>query len=81
MYLIINALDECNHELLLLLKEITRSENLSYKIKWLVTSRNETFIRESLSSYRRLCMSLELNSTYVSQAVNAFIGSKVAKLV
>jgi hypothetical protein len=80
VYFMIDALDECDHELSPLLKEITRGENLSYKIKWLVTSRNETFIRESLSSHRRPCLSLELNSTYVSQAVDAFIGSKVTEL-
>lgn len=78
VYLMIDALDECNSELSPLLGEITRSE--SPKIKWLVTSRNESLIREGLSAHDRPCLSLELNSTHVSQAVNAFIGSKVAKL-
>lgn len=80
VYLMIDALDECNSELSPLLGEITRSESLSYKIKWLVTSRNESLIRESLSARERPCLSLELNSTHVSQAVNAFISAKVAKL-
>ncbi|KAH8755136.1 heterokaryon incompatibility protein [Hyaloscypha sp. PMI_1271] len=80
VYLMIDALDECNSELSPLLGEINRSESLSYKIKWLVTSRNESLIRESLSSHECPGLSLELNSTHVSQAINAFIGAKVAKL-
>jgi hypothetical protein len=62
----IDAFDECNSELSLLLTEITRIESLSHKIKWLVASCNEPLIREGLSSHERLCLSLELNSTYVS---------------
>jgi hypothetical protein len=80
VYLMIDALDECNSELLPLLREITRSECLSHKIKWLVTSRNDPLIRESLSSYERPCLSLELNSKHVSQAVDTFISVKVAEL-
>ena len=80
VYLMIDALDECNFELSPLLREITRIESLSHKIKWLLASRNEPLIREGLSSHERPCLSLELNSTHVSQAVNAFINAKVARL-
>jgi hypothetical protein len=68
VYIMIDALDECNSELSPFLGEIARSESLSYKVKWLVTSRNETLIRKGLSSYERPCLTLELKSTDVSSS-------------
>lgn len=79
VYLMIDALDECNSELSPFLGEIARSESLSYKIKWLVTSRNETLIRKGLSSCERPCLTLELKSTHISSSKST-IGAKAADL-
>ncbi|CZR68638.1 uncharacterized protein PAC_18537 [Phialocephala subalpina] len=79
VYLMIDALDECNSELSLFLGEIARSESLSYKIKWLVTSRNEMLISKGLSSYGRPCLTLELKSTHVSGSKST-VGAKAADL-
>ena len=80
VYLMIDALDECNFDMLPLLWEITKSASDSQKIKWLVTSRNETLIKEALHSRDRPCVSLELNSEHVSRAVGQFVQAKVARL-
>jgi hypothetical protein len=80
VYFMIDALDECNQELQPLLKEIEKSRCYSQKVKWLVTSRNEVFIKDNLTSPGRPCLSLELNSIHVSRAVNSFINAKVADL-
>jgi endonuclease III len=79
VYLMIDALDECNSELSPFLGEIARSESLSYKIKWLVTSRNKALIRKGLSSYERPCLTLELKSTHVLSSKST-IGAKAADL-
>jgi endonuclease III len=79
VYLMIDALDECNSELSPFLGEIARSESLSYKIKWLVTSRNKTLIRKGLSSYERPCLTLELKSTHISSSKST-IGANAADL-
>jgi hypothetical protein len=63
-------------ELSQLLGEIERSQSFSYKIKWLVSSRNDPLIEKGLGSLERPSLSLELNSGRVSHAV----GAKVAKL-
>jgi endonuclease III len=79
VYIMIDALDECNSELSPFLGEIARSESLSYKIKWLVTSRNEALIRKGLSSYERPCLTLELKSTYASSSKST-TGAKATDL-
>ncbi|KAM3084906.1 hypothetical protein ACMFMG_003351 [Clarireedia jacksonii] len=80
VYFMIDALDECNQELQPLLKEIETSQYYFPKVKWLVTSRNEVFIKDNLTSPDRPCLSLELNSRHVSRAVDSFINAKVADL-
>lgn len=51
MYLMIDALDECNTGLVSLLTWITRSAlGMSEKVKWVISSRNEPRIRELLES-------------------------------
>ncbi|RDW65283.1 hypothetical protein BP5796_09975 [Coleophoma crateriformis] len=80
VYLMIDALDECASDLITLLIEITESGYHSHKIKWLVTSRNESQIQQHLSSDNRPCLSLELNSDHVSRAVRTYIDAKVTEL-
>ena len=51
------------------------------KIKWLVASRNRPDIEERLRpDGLRLKISLELNSYYISNAINAFIDFKILEL-
>jgi hypothetical protein len=78
----IDALDECDLELLELLDLITRyNSEPSCKAKWLVASRNRLDIEERLRPDNlRSRISLEFNSPHVSQAVNAFIDFKVREL-
>lgn len=49
-------------------------------VKWLLTSRNEPQIKELLESNDLFHTSLELNSSYVSKAVDTFIDIKVNEL-
>lgn len=83
VYLLIDALDECDNKSLkdfLSLLSQERSAS-SRKIKWVVTSRNEPIIREILQ-YRYLGhnINLESNSSHVLQAVKSFINFKVNDL-
>ena len=81
VYLMIDALDECDPDILRILELITRDVcNSQSRVKWLVTSRNEPDIKEHLEWNTQLNTSLELNSSYVSDAVNAFIEAKVNEL-
>jgi NACHT domain len=81
VYLMIDALDECDPDIYQLLKWIVRNNSdLSHKIKWLATSRNEPAITEQLGRGRQLHTSLELNSLHVSRAVDEFIDCKVREL-
>ena len=72
----IDALDKCGSELSQLLREIERSQSFSYKIKWLVSSRNDPLIEKGLGSLERPSLSLELNSGRVSDTV----GAKLAQM-
>jgi NACHT domain len=82
IYLMVDALDECDSGSNELLKVITNREpGLSSRVKWLVTSRNRLDIEESLRpDGSRLKISLELNSFHISHAVDAFIDFKVQEL-
>lgn len=78
--LVVDALDECNKELPLLLEFISRASNSS-RTKWIVSSRNWPLIEENLDTPKqgvRLC--LELNETSVSTAVQTYIRHKVKEL-
>lgn len=70
----IDALDECDFGLdqLLYLVFHTGMSSMS-KVKWLMTSRNETLIKETIITKSHLCISLELNSDRVVRAVRTFI--------
>lgn len=82
VYLMIDALDECNVQSKNLLDLILNSElRHSQKIKWLVSSRNDIWIQERLESGDgRQHTSLELNSRHVSAAVRNFIDLKLEDL-
>jgi hypothetical protein len=77
----VDALDECDSGLSQLLKLIAHTSEPSFRVKWLVSSRNRADIETQLKPDRlHLKISLELNSSHISHAVNAFIDFKVAKL-
>ena len=82
VYLMIDALDECDFELHQLLDLITRfNSEPSSKVKWLVASRSRPDIEERLRPDNlHLKISLELNLSHISYAVNTFINFKVQKL-
>ena len=83
-YLVIDALDECKREepgLPQLLKLISQISEDNHKVKWLVSSRNETEIEAVLEeSTTRMRLSLELNAKSVGSAVKAYIDYKMLEL-
>jgi NACHT domain len=81
VYLMVDDLDECDSELPRLLDLIARNSSGSARVKWLVSSRNRPDIEERLRPTDSCAkISLELNSYYISRAVNVFIDFKVSKL-
>ena len=71
VYLMIDALDECDSELYQLL-DLINSEPSS-KVKWLVASRSRPDIEEQLRPDNlHLKISLELNPSHISSAIDAF---------
>lgn len=81
VYLVVDALDECDDDVFRLLEWIIYTDTqLESRVKWLVTSRNEPRIKELLKNNDLLHASLELNSSHVSKAVSTFIDTKVAEL-
>ena len=83
-YLAVDALDECKKEepglkeLLELISEISEKNN---KVKWLVTSRNETYIENIVDKNKtRTSLSLELNADSVAGAVKFYIDYKMRDL-
>jgi NACHT domain len=82
VYLLIDALDECETGRDQLLQFITKNaSDPSSKAKWLLSSRNYLEIKElrDLQNDRRI-LNLELNSSHVSRAVDAFIEYKTSEL-
>ncbi|KAG9231094.1 NACHT domain-containing protein [Amylocarpus encephaloides] len=82
IYLIIDALNECETDLPKLLDFIVQQSPTSSRVKWIVSSRNWPDIEEKLEMAGckvRLC--LELNPESVSTAVGSFIQYKVSQLV
>ena len=86
VYLMIDALDECDSKIHELLDWIMREDSRNTpktkwpKIKWLTTSRNVPAFTEQLGRDLQLHTSLELNSQHVARAVTCFIDSKVKVL-
>ncbi|KAJ5750760.1 NACHT nucleoside triphosphatase [Penicillium manginii] len=80
-YFIVDALDECMTDLTLLLALITRDSSSPSQVKWIISSRNWLEIEEQLETTDQTSpISLELNETSVSEAVEIFIRHKVEKL-
>ena len=81
VYFMVDALDECDPKIDELLEWIVRENSeVSPKIKWLTTSRNEPTFIERLGRGHQLHTSLELNSSHVARAVHNFIDYKVKEL-
>jgi hypothetical protein len=83
IYLLVDALDECEVELPQLLGLITKTKSVSsVSIKWLVSSRNRADIEQLLEcDNEEDKLSLELNAHHVSDAVAIYIKHKVSRLV
>ena len=81
VYLVVDALDECDSGLSELLKLITNRFALPSRVKWLITSRNREEIERQLRPKNPcLKVSLELHSSRVACAVDNFVNIKVHKL-
>ncbi|KAH8430209.1 Pfs, NACHT and WD domain protein [Aspergillus melleus] len=82
MFLLIDALDECEVDLQRLIMLITKVRpNSPVNMKWIVSSRN----REDIEQLMKLDdeegkLSLELNARYVSDAVAAYIHDRTSRL-
>ena len=83
-YLIIDALDECVAEdLPKLLDFIVQKSSVSPRVKWVVSSRNDTNIERRLrfdDSGMRLSLELKENAEQVSRAVSAYIDHCLSEL-
>ena len=78
--LMIDALDECVSGMPEFLRLLERSTCQS-KVRWLITSRNERPITDSLQyGCSGLHISLDLNLSHVSAAVDSFVNTKVQEL-
>jgi hypothetical protein len=81
IYLIVDALDECERDLPQLLSLVVRSASISPRVKWIVSSRNHPDIEARLKlNDAQMRLSLEFNSEHVSRAVEMFIDDKVSQL-
>ena len=81
IYLIVDALDECETDLPKLLNLVVQIASTFPRVKWIVSSRNKPDIEARLRLYNtQTIFSLELNSEHVSRAVQLFIDYKVSKL-
>ncbi|EDN93109.1 hypothetical protein SS1G_08974 [Sclerotinia sclerotiorum 1980 UF-70] len=79
--LIIDALDECEKNMVKLLRLIVSSLTEFPRVKWLVSSRNWSEIEEALGPIEeRTSLNLELNTYTVSIAVDWYVRDKVEKL-
>lgn len=80
-YLVIDALDECTIDLPFLLDLVIQEISTHSHVKWIVSSRNWPSIEERLDTATQIVpISLELNETFVSDAVQQFIRHKVHQL-
>jgi hypothetical protein len=81
LYLLVDALDECEQDSMRTFLNLATSPTASYKIKWVFTSRNIRSIQEQLLHVNfSHHTSLEVNSSRVSEVVVSFIRSKVDRL-
>ena len=82
-YFVVDALDECVVDLPKLLDLIVRTSALSPRVKWLVSSRNESHIEEKLKSVgdeAKLSLEIKQNAEQVARAVDAYINHKLSCL-
>jgi hypothetical protein len=82
-YFIIDALDECVADLPKLLDFIVRNSSVSPRVKWIISSRNDTNIERRLQlddSGTRLSLELKENAKQVSRAVNTYIDHCLSEL-
>jgi hypothetical protein len=80
VYLVIDALDECDTDIHQLIERIVRTQSSPGKVKWIMSSRNEPAFKEQLEQDGQLHTSLELNSAHVARSVDKFINRKVDDL-
>ncbi|KAL2782344.1 NACHT domain-containing protein [Aspergillus keveii] len=82
IYLLVDALDECETGLSDLLKLIARTKFISAaQVKWIVSSRNRDEIEQELEfGTEEVSLSLELNGSHISDAVAAFIDDRVSRM-
>ena len=82
-YLIVDALNECVVDLPKLLDFIVQKSAASSRIKWIISSRNNSSIERRLQlddSGTRLSLELKENAEQVASAVNAYIDHCVSEL-
>ncbi|KAG9230029.1 hypothetical protein BJ875DRAFT_537382 [Amylocarpus encephaloides] len=80
-YQIVDALDECDTDLPQLLNLITQGASRFPYVKWVVSSRNKSDIEARLRlDQTQMRLSLELNETFVSRAIDMFIEFRVSRL-
>ena len=82
VYLVVDALDECESGSSRLIDLIVQNTSTSSsRVKWLVSSRNRHDIEEHLRiNYSPVKVSLELNAESVSRAVDTYIDHRVSEL-
>lgn len=78
-YLVVDALDECEGDLDLLLRLIVQTASTpSSRVKWIVSSRNNPKIKRLLDPDNTgVGLSLEVNAQLVDHAIDAFIARKM----
>ncbi|KAJ5889599.1 hypothetical protein N7504_010409 [Penicillium tannophilum] len=80
-FLVIDALDECNTDLLLLVDFIILNSSALFNVKWVVSSRNWPSIEERLeTANQRTTIGLELNEASIAEAVEMYIQHRVRQL-
>ncbi|KAI0006370.1 WD40-repeat-containing domain protein [Xylariaceae sp. FL0662B] len=81
IYLVVDALDECQKDLRKLLDLIRHTSLMSPTcVKWIVTSRNRYDIDEALEFAQKETLSLDQMEASVYAAVNIYIKHKVSQL-
>jgi hypothetical protein len=82
-YLVIDALDECAADLPKLLDFMVQKSSIPSRVKWIVSSRNDTNIERRLrldDSGTRLSLELKENAQQVSRAVAKYIDYCLSEL-
>lgn len=83
IYLILDALDECEYGLTQLIHLITETTStVSPRIKWIVSSRNQGNIEQHLGlSSPHITLSLELNAEHICNSIDRYIDYHISQLV